>query len=62
MRRNLHRELMTVLVPRVEAPASRYGRSSPAMHRVKSLVKAALGRKSSDLYDLTAWTVWRDAT
>lgn len=58
-RDNLHRELMTVLIPREKAPPTRFGRSSPGMYRLKRAVKAILGRRPDDLYDLRTWTVWR---
>lgn len=58
-RRNLHRELMTMLTPHETSPPSRYGRSSPAMFRFKALVKTLLGRQQQELYDLDTWTVWR---
>lgn len=58
-RKNLHRELMTVLIPHDLAPSSRFGNSSPAVYRLKRTIKGWLGRRSVDLYDLNKWTVWR---
>jgi len=61
-RMNLHRELMTMLLPHKSAPRSRFGDSSPAVYRLKRAVKSALGRQPTDLYDLGAWTVWQGET
>lgn len=58
--RNLHRELTTVLARRQTAPPSRYGKSSARVHAIKRALKRWLGREAVDLYDLAAWTVWRD--
>lgn len=57
-RANLHRELMTVLVPHEQSPPSRFGRSSASMFHLKRAVKRWLRRQSDDLYDLGRWTVW----
>ena len=59
-RNNLHRELITVLVPRAESPPSRFGDNSPTLYRLKRRVKRWLGRSTPDLYDLSAWTDWRN--
>jgi beta-lactamase family protein len=56
--RSMHRELMTMLMPHKESPASRFGTSSPFVSGLKRTVKSLLGRRPSDLYDLGAWTVW----
>jgi hypothetical protein len=57
-RRNLHRELSVLLVPHAVAPASRFGNTSPVIHRWKRRIRRWLGRRPRDLYDLATWTVW----
>lgn len=58
-RENLHRELATMLVPHESPPTSRYGSGSAFAYRLKRTVKRLLGRQPNDLYDLGAWTVWK---
>lgn len=60
-RENVHRELMTILVPHKKSPSSRYGNTPPWLYKLKRRVRTLLGKPSSDLYDLGAWTVWNDA-
>jgi hypothetical protein len=57
-RRNLHRELMTLLARRERPPPPRYGSSSRLVYNAKQLVKKAMGRPDKDLYDLETWTVF----
>ena len=61
-RRNLHRELAVVLVPRDRSPASRYGDNSPLLYRLKRIVNRFLGRQPKDLYDLGTWVTWKKTT
>ncbi len=58
-KRNLHRELATVLTPHVSCPGSRFGNNSPFMYRLKRALKSALRAPRGDLYDLGTWTVWK---
>ena len=57
---NLHRELMLILRTRDAPPRPRYGDSSKLTHQLKQRVKKLLGRRDTDLYDLGAWTVFKD--
>jgi hypothetical protein len=56
---NVHREFMTILVPHETPPKSRFGGRPMWVHRLKQLIKALVGKPTSDLYDLGAWTVWQ---
>ncbi len=60
-KRNLHRELVTVLRPHESCPPSRFGDSSRLMYAAKRFAKTLLGFKELDLYDLAKWTVWQDS-
>jgi L-ascorbate metabolism protein UlaG (beta-lactamase superfamily) len=57
--RNLHRELAVLLRRHHNAPSSRYGRSAPWLYRTKEAIKAMIGRRTPDLYDLKTWVVYR---
>jgi hypothetical protein len=61
-RRNLHLELRTMLRKHERAPGSRFGRFGPRVARLRSFVRRMLRGQGDDLYDLTQWTVWKDAT
>ncbi len=52
---NLHRELKPIITLNKECPASRYGKSSKSVYKLKAIVKNLLGHKQEDLYDLKDW-------
>src|SRR6185295_12930297 len=56
-KRNIHRELITVLRASQQAPARRPETLFSAGKAVKRMLKRVLGRKEVDLYDLGEWTV-----
>lgn len=58
-RLNLHGELITILRRHTEAKPSRYSAQPKWLHDTKQLVKKALGRKESNLYDLSHWSVFK---
>lgn len=59
-KQNLHRELMHLLRRRDGPPPSRYGTSSKLVYNVKQAIKKLIGRRDEDLYDLAAWTAFKD--
>jgi hypothetical protein len=58
VRRALHRELAVMLTQHQKAPCSRFGDNSRFMFHVKRSVRALLGGRPHDLYDLMQWTQW----
>jgi L-ascorbate metabolism protein UlaG (beta-lactamase superfamily) len=56
-RRNLHRELKTLLT-RQSAPLAVRPIPNPRMQSVKRAIKRVIGRRDEDLYDLGRWTVF----
>ena len=56
-KRNIHRELITVLRASQQAPVRRPETRLGAWKAVKQMLKRVLGRKEVDLYDLGEWTV-----
>ena len=59
--RNVHRELMVMLVPHKTAPGSRFGNQPRWKYHVKRTIRRMLGKGAADLYDLSAWTAWKRA-
>ena len=56
---NLHGELITILRMHTEPKPARYGMQPKWLYETKQLVKSVLGRKESDLYDLSRWSVFK---
>jgi hypothetical protein len=59
IKENVHDELMTLVAKRRHPPKSRFGDQPKWLFQLKSIVKAALGRREVDLYDLQAWTLFK---
>lgn len=55
---NIHRELMTILVPHDTPPRSRFGDQPKWLYQLKQLLRRFGRRRNADLYDLKSWTVW----
>ena len=58
--RNLHRELTPLLRQADTPPLSRFGTQPAWLFYVKQAIKRVIGRSEPDLYDLMAWTVFRE--
>jgi L-ascorbate metabolism protein UlaG (beta-lactamase superfamily) len=58
IKENVHDELMTMVAKRRYPPKLRFGDQPKWLFQLKSIVKAALGRREVDLYDLQAWTLF----
>jgi hypothetical protein len=58
--RDLHSEIAPLLRQLEQPPASRFGDQPAWLFRAKRTVKRLAGQGQSDLYDLMAWTVFRD--
>jgi hypothetical protein len=61
-KRNIHRELITVLRASQDPPLRRAENLSGTWHVIKQMLKRVLGRKDLDLYDLGEWTVRKTPT
>ena len=57
---NLHDELTMLIAKRTRPPKSRFGDQPKWLFHLKSMVKGALGRREVGLYDLQAWTLFKD--
>jgi L-ascorbate metabolism protein UlaG (beta-lactamase superfamily) len=56
---NVHRELMTMLVPHSDPLPRRRSASRGVLGRAKHALKNVLRRSAADLYDVSAWTSFR---
>jgi Beta-lactamase superfamily domain len=60
IKENLHEELTILIAKHRDPPKSRFGDQPKWLFQIKSIAKALLGRHELDLYDLQAWTVFKD--
>jgi len=60
IKKNLHEELTILIAKHRGPPKSRFGDQPKWLFQMKSIVKALLGRHEVDLYDLQAWTLFKD--
>jgi hypothetical protein len=60
IKENLHEELAILIAKRRDPPKSRFGDQPKWLFQIKSIAKALLGRHELDLYDLQAWTRFKD--
>ena len=58
-RRNLHRELISLLRAQEGPPPRRHGSRSSLIFNAKKTIKRMLGAAAADLYDLHEWTVFK---
>ena len=60
IKNNLHEELTILIAKHHGPPKSRFGDQPKWLFQIKSIVKALLGRHELNLYDLQAWTLFKD--
>ena len=60
VKKNIHRELMVILLPHETPLKSRFGNQPFWLYQLKHLVKDFAGKRPPDLYDLDTWTAWEN--